>query len=521
MRSPHTIGLVLLGLVLLPIGAYVAYEVRSLSANEALMASIYERQLEAILFSINQHAWTVTDGWAHEVDVVLAAAPEAPPAALGRFLDTHAALRALVLTDSLITRLHVVQRPGEAGLPALRDHLTPAAVQRLLQRRRAGYRKVEPLRLPREDGPDGQILLLFVPEPTAPGAHAVGLVLDARRFVQDVLAPKLQDVAREQFVLGIFEPGTEAPLYSTEPLTRSEMQRERSIWLFPSYVLGVRPRGATIEEVVQDRFRQNLLLVVLMGLVLLAGVGIVYRSIRHELTLARMKSDFVSNVSHELRTPLSLIRMYAETLELDRVRSDEKRRAYYRIISREAERLTRLVNNILTFSRIEAGRETYACAPVHLNEVVQDVLTLYDVPLRTRGFRTEVRLADDLPALEGDREALMEAVINLIDNAVKYSDAEPFLGVTTSRHGGEVVLDVADRGAGIPAEALDRIFDKFYRVSTGLVHTTKGTGLGLTLVHHIVEAHGGRIEVESRLGQGTRFRLRFPVPATAGAVLPS
>lgn len=512
MRSPQTIGLVLLGLVLLPVGAYVAYEVRSLSTNEALMAEIYERQLESILFSVNQHAWNVTDSWANDLNGVLAPAPEQPTQVLQRFLDTHAAtLQAVVLADSLLTTLYVVQRPNGAALPDLRDRLTPQGMQRLLQRKRAGYRQVEPVRLAPE-GPDGsaQILLLFVPDTLAPTLHVVGLVFDARSFVQDVLAPKLQDVAREQFVLGIFEQGLEEPLYSTEPFSLGEIQQQRSIWLFPNYVLGIRPQGATIEEVVQGRFRQNLLLVVLMALVLLAGVGIVYRSIRQELTLARMKSDFVSNVSHELRTPLALIRMYAETLELDRVRSDDKRVEYYRIISQETERLTRLVNNILNFSRIEAGKKTYDRSPLRLNDVVRDVLTLYDFTLENHGFSTDVQCADGLPLVQGDREAIAEALINLVDNAMKYSDTEKHLRVATYAQDGAVVLEVADRGTGIPAEEQDKIFEKFYRVSTGLVHNTKGTGLGLALVQHIVDAHGGRIEVQSRVGHGTRFRLRFP-----------
>jgi two-component system phosphate regulon sensor histidine kinase PhoR len=234
------------------------------------------------------------------------------------------------------------------------------------------------------------------------------------------------------------------------------------------------------------------------------------------MDLVRMKSDFVSNVSHELRTPLALIRMFGETLEMGRVKNEEKKHEYYATIVAETERLTRLVNNILNFSRMEAGRKEYHFAPTELNDVVTDVLKTYGFHLQGEGFTPEVMLEEDLPPLRGDAESISEAVINLIDNAVKYSGESKYLRIATGMLDGSLFIVVEDHGIGIAREHQEKIFETFYRVSTGLVHTVRGTGLGLTLVKHIMEAHGGKVTVESVPGKGSRFSLLFPIHESSG-----
>ena len=529
MHSLRLIGLTLLALVLLPVAVYVAVETRSLSENEALMEGIYERQLEQLLFTVNQHAWDVADGWASELSRSLKAVHETPAAgpadeheaaALAEFRATKpGVIRAVLTADSTLQSIRVSAAPEQDVAEVLLEKLDARTVERLRQRYRAGYRQLEPVLL--DDGNDPAIALVFAVDVPGAAVHVGALVIHTQMFVTDVLAPKLQDVSREQFLIGLFRRGAADPLYATGPFRLDETEQTRVVWLFPDYVLGIRPRDASIQDVVQARFRRNLVLVLLMACVLLAGVGVVYRSIHREVDLARMKADFVSNVSHELRTPLALIRMYAETLELGRVRSDAMRHEYYRIISQETERLTRLVNNILNFSRIEAGKKTYDLQPLALNAVVEDVLSLYHHTLEADGFATEVILDDDLPPIRGDREALTEALINLVDNAAKYSGGDKYLRVQTQRHGESVFLDVVDHGVGIPRAEQSKIFDKFYRISEGLVHNTKGTGLGLALVKHIVDAHEGVITVDSAPGRGSTFRLVFPIAEPTPNVVPA
>jgi signal transduction histidine kinase len=229
------------------------------------------------------------------------------------------------------------------------------------------------------------------------------------------------------------------------------------------------------------------------------------------MALARLKSDFVSNVSHELRTPLALIRLYAETLELGRITTREKKQQYYRIVRKESERLTALINNILDFSRIEAGRKEYEFRETDIGDLVHNTLDSYRYQIESQGFAFEEKIDDNLPPVVVDREAIARAVVNLVNNALKYSADDKFLGVKLYRDNGSVKLEVVDHGIGIARRDQTKIFEKFYRTGDPLVHNTKGSGLGLSLVRHITEAHGGEIEVDSTPGKGSKFVLSLPL----------
>ncbi len=229
------------------------------------------------------------------------------------------------------------------------------------------------------------------------------------------------------------------------------------------------------------------------------------------MELAQIKSDFVSNVSHELRTPLALISMFAETLEMGRVKNDEKKQEYYNIISQETNRLSRIVNKILSFSKMEAGKRTYNFEQADINEIVYKVYETYKFHLENNGFKFNLIAGKDIPSIKADPEAISEAVINLIDNAVKYSDQNKEITITTGIEKENIFIEVKDNGIGISPDDQKKIFDKFYRVSTGLVHNSKGTGLGLSLVKHIVDAHKGKIELKSTPGKGSIFKLIFPL----------
>ena len=226
--------------------------------------------------------------------------------------------------------------------------------------------------------------------------------------------------------------------------------------------------------------------------------------------MARLKSDFVSNVSHELRTPLALIRLYAETLEMGRLTHPQKYQEYYCIIRKESERLTALINNILDFSRIEAGRKEYDFRETDMRELVHNTLDSYRYQIEQNGFIFEEKI-DDVPPMRVDREAMARSLLNLVNNALKYSQDRKFIGVNLYRDNESVKLEVVDQGIGIPHQEQNKIFEKFYRVGDPLVHNTKGSGLGLALVRHIVQAHGGDVSVDSAPGQGSKFTIALPV----------
>jgi signal transduction histidine kinase len=224
-----------------------------------------------------------------------------------------------------------------------------------------------------------------------------------------------------------------------------------------------------------------------------------------------LKSDFVSNVSHELRTPLALIRLYAETLELGRITTPQKKNEYYGIIRKESERLSSLINNILDFSRIEAGGKEYDFRETDIAELVRNTLDSYRYQIEQQGFALEEKIDSGIPAVKVDREAIARALVNLVNNALKYSDSEKFLAVRLYRDQSVLKLEVSDRGIGIERHEQSRIFEKFYRTCDPLVHTTKGSGLGLSLVRHITQAHGGDVEVESIPGSGSKFTVWLPL----------
>jgi signal transduction histidine kinase len=258
----------------------------------------------------------------------------------------------------------------------------------------------------------------------------------------------------------------------------------------------------------------------LLLVVIALGLGATYRLVKRESEMARLKADFVANVSHDLKTPLSLIRMFAETLELDRVADDAARREYYAVITRESERLTRLIDNVLDFSRIEGGRQRYDIAPGAVEPVVQEVLEAFRYPLAQQGFKVDVEIAPDLPEVPMDAAAIKQALANLVDNAIKYSGEHRRLRVSTRRAGDHLAVEVADEGVGIPPGESHRIFEKFYRIGRSETQGRRGSGVGLALVKHIAEAHGGRVTVESRVGEGSRFTLHLPLdpgPAVGGS----
>jgi len=282
---------------------------------------------------------------------------------------------------------------------------------------------------------------------------------------------------------------------------------------FQGLALGIKYQGTSVEALGETWMHRSFLILGFLSVMIIGGLVLTKHMVSKEMALAKLKSDFVSNVSHELRTPLALIRLYAETLELGRITTREKKQQYYRIVRKESERLTALINNILDFSRIEAGRKEYEFRETDIADLVRNTLDSYRYQIEQQGFAFEESIDPDLPIVRVDREAIARALVNLVNNALKYSTNEKYLGVKLYRENGVVKLEVADRGIGIARRDQPKIFEKFYRAGDPLVHNTKGSGLGLSLVRHITEAHGGQIAVESAPGTGSRFTMSLPLAA--------
>lgn len=268
----------------------------------------------------------------------------------------------------------------------------------------------------------------------------------------------------------------------------------------------------SIPEIVSARSRPQRLMMAMLAVAMAVGVFFVTRALTRELRVAEMKSSFVSSVSHDLKTPLALIQLFAETLELGRLKNTDRAQEYYRIINSEARKLTRLINNLLDFSKIEAGLRSYKKEPVNLTDLTRGVLESLHSQFQHNQFTVNARLDGDVPVLI-DREAAVQAIENLISNAMKYSPDHREITVDVDRDGGFGVVRVADRGIGVPPRLQSKIFRKFYRVQTDAGSGPQGTGLGLAIVDHVMRGHGGFVRVDSEPGRGSTFTLHFPLYA--------
>lgn len=282
--------------------------------------------------------------------------------------------------------------------------------------------------------------------------------------------------------------------------------------------LGLRYPGLFARVPVQPITDGESVRTVLIGVVVLTlaiallGSWFFWRDVQRDLRLAELRSQFVASVSHELKTPLTAIRMFAETLRLGRTPA-ERTAEYLDTIVSESERLTRLMNNVLDFSRVEQGTRRYHLTPQSLAPIVRSAARTMRYPLERDAFDLNVAIDDEHLQARCDADALEQAILNLLSNAMKYSGANRSIQLRLTPKDASARIIVEDHGIGIPAAEQSRIFEKFYRGSADAHQRVAGTGLGLTLVQHTVRAHGGSVSVESSPGVGSTFTILLPIVA--------
>lgn len=314
-------------------------------------------------------------------------------------------------------------------------------------------------------------------------------------------------MAQKQPPLAEDQPGESLHELADEPDLRVSLGALYADWELAISPAFLQARKGTLQT-------DLLLIVISAGIllsVLLVGLVLLFRTTRL-LHISQLRSDFVSSVSHELKTPLTLIRLYGETLAGAGNLGDSDRRAYCDIILRETDRLNYLIEQVLDFGRVEKGKKKFQLSEGNLALIIRSTAESYANYLKQRGFEVKTYLEESLPPVRFDPDSVSQAVLNLMDNARKYSGDSNLIEVSLYARGDQVVFSVVDYGIGIPKEEQSKIFEEFYRVSSD--SGRNGYGLGLFLIENIMKAHGGGVELESTPGKGSCFRLNFPVAAS-------
>ena len=529
MKNPlRKISFIFISIILLPIIILSVFEIGSLNKNEEMVREIYRNQLDAILYSINQYSDDIVQSWANNLEQI-----EIKDSAI--YHDKY--IKSILADNWPVNWIRLYGKGSRSIAKFSKDTVDDknvnekmqlllanerGIIEKLERYQESGFRKIEPI-----SSENNEIVLFFVLDKKLLPFRYAFISVDPVLFISKTLSPKIQSIAEEKFIISAYNIKDDSMVFSTKTIesdlstfsfreskdtlsTEKADIQQRDFWLLPNHYLGISQAGVSLDTMIKNRTYTNLGLLFFLILVLVFGLLFLYRNVRREVQLSQAKSEFVSNVSHEIRTPLSLIQMFAETLEMGRVKTEEKKLEYYTIIKKESERLSRIVNRILSFSQIEARKRRFEMTDVDLKALTDEIFQSYDFHLKSKGFNYNYQCNGVIPIIEGDKEAISEAIINLIDNAIKYSGDKKQLDIALGKKDQKVFLSVKDYGIGIAKNYQDEVFDQFFRVPTNNVHNTKGSGLGLTLVKHIMEEHHGKIHLESAPGKGSVFTLLFP-----------
>ncbi|MEO9965441.1 MAG: HAMP domain-containing sensor histidine kinase [Reichenbachiella sp.] len=521
MNKPIQPVLLILFFIAVPFLIYAFIQVRSLGEDEEMAQAVYEKQMEAVLFSLNQYADDMMSQWIRRLS-----SDQQPILENGNDLIIgNESIQLLVLRkmvnqeDSVFLNDYVTKDENLEKQIDRWYQKEDSTLRQLTKYLDAGFQKIQAAEDWKASGglKAGQVAMTAMVYDQDSVLYNSLMVLEPTYWVEQVLGNKMQEIDQDDFRLGVYKwtHDQQSPryIYQTDTFDIESSSIKKKLWVLPGMYLSIQPKGESYIDIIQERSKNNLYFLLFSLLTVFIGTALVIRNIRSTLKIAQLKSDFVSNVSHEIRTPLALIRMYAETLMLGRVNTEDKKKHYYQIIHHESGRLTYLVNNILDFSRIEANRKTYHFEEKELNEMVESIHLNFAHLFKEKEMECTLSLCSESVSVSVsvDPQAFGEALSNLIENAVKYSNGSKSIEVSTFVDEGYGCCTVKDYGAGISKAAQKHIFDKFYRVEGALTQKTKGTGLGLSLVKHIMESHQGQVLVDSKPGVGSTFTLKFPL----------
>lgn len=508
-RNIRKFGLIILLILILPITAFFIFQFSSLNQSEKEINKIYIQQLETIIYSVNQYSQDVVNSWVNEIKIKLSHKNILDENDFEEFFNNNYSVYNILLTETNLNNLNIIGKPS-ANSVLSNDKIKKvlnqyrSVIERLQNFSKKGYQKIQPIgKISRN-----RYLTLF-PLKLDIGTKIGGIIFDPQDYIQQALASKISQAAGEEFVLSVINDENNSIIYSSEQTGVDQVILKKPLWLLPNLSLGIKMKSGNISDLVLQRFYTNIVVLTFLLVILIIGIILIFLNLRKELRLAQLKSDFIANVSHELRTPLALISMYSETLFLDRLKNEDKKKEYYSVIYSETDRLNKIVNSILNFSKMESQSRKYNFESYNLCKISNEIFDTYNYHIKSKGFTYTLNCPQQIENVNIDKDAISESIINLIDNAMKYSNEKKEFIVTIDSNDIGPFWEIKDFGIGISTEDQKKIFDKFYRVSSGLVDSTKGTGLGLSLVKQIMTVHNGDVFVESNIGNGSTFRLQF------------
>ena len=497
-------------LLVIPMIVLALNEWLSVRETENAFKVVMDRQSNTILFSINQKSWDLTTSWTNTYSLRAKNLVKGDTTGMGVLKATNPTVFlwfAGQMNQPVVTYGNFPHLLTDEDLNRLLSTQS-MSTETLINLYKQDYRKLEPI----IGLPEGLHGLWSVHETEPDDFIRIGFLYDANEFIENEITPMIQAAASDNVTMGVFKGPTDSLIVATSEFKPDVDDPRNALWLFNDTWLVLDMQDGVYSEHVQGRLSRSIALLFFACALIAMALVMIYRSVQRQMQLAQMKTDFVANVSHELRTPVSLIRIFSETLEMDRVPDERKKNEYYRIIRSESERLGYLIGNILDFSKMEAGKKQFNIHQTSLNDIVLSVMSIYQHNLDVNNFKYNIDLGKSRLIIDADEEAIKELLVNLIENAIKYSKENKFISIRTQKtvHD-ETRLEVTDHGIGIAPEHQERIFEAFYRVESSMTAQTRGTGLGLSIVKRIVDSHHATILVNSEVGKGSTFIITFPI----------
>lgn len=390
-------------------------------------------------------------------------------------------------------------------------HILPELMRRVIERNSAD--KGPQTYAARVDGREYK--MIAIPILNGPAYEVLGLLgvkFDEEYLIDNLLSHTIQEMQLSEKTTVVISDLSGTPLLGTKP-SGSEVPTVTELFEgnFPPWRMQFYRGEAASSGILSIRRSFYFWTILTLIVILIFGSVLIMRTVAHEMDVLKIKSDFVSSVSHEFKTPLTSIKALVERLQDGKVKDVEKMSQYYSVIAQDTEKLSRLVKNVLDFSKIEEGKVDYDLVETDLALWLVDQVENFQQNEMAKHVHITSNVNRNIPTLAVDQDVMSQVILNLLGNAVKFSPPGSEIKASLSHDKDEITITITDQGIGIPPDEIDKIFDKFYQGRSAQKLTVKGTGLGLTLVKHIVEAHRGRIEVESTVGTGSTFTIKLPL----------